>query len=277
MSGRNGKIVNQANLTSYAYKSGENLTLRAALYKNTRPRYVVWEEVIKGLNLKGNESLLDVGCGDGTLLIKLRKEKGHSGALFGMDISSGILKRPINPADSQRLSIDFIVADAQYIPFPDNSFHVVTACHMIYHVPDIAKSLSEMSRVLKKGGKFALSANSQKSKIEVLKPLKEAISQRFSTVFSDATERFSMESGERLIKKFFKNVQLQKYASIISVDSINPYLIYCNTLRYFWNQDFSDSQWNEVMEFVKEYLREILARRGVIKERNIFGIFFATR
>lgn len=278
MPGRKEKIVDQANLTSSAYKSGDNLTLRAALYENTRPRYVVWEEVVQGLDLKGDESVLDVGCGDGTLLINLREKKGHSGALSGMDISSGILNRPINLADSQKLNIDFIVADAQYIPFPDNSLHVITACHMIYHVPNIDKALLEMARVLKPEGKFALSANSQKSKNEVLRPLKEAVVKRFAlSMFPDATRRFSIEEDGDLIKKHFKNLTLKEYRSLISLNSPDPYVAYFNTLRSLWDDNFSNSRWSEILEFVEMELREILERKGRIEETNIFGIFYAIK
>lgn len=278
MPGRNEKISDQASLASSAYKNAENLASRTALYEHTQPRYFVWEEVVKGLGIKGDESVLDVGCGDGTLLIKLRKEQGHSGTLFGMDISSGILHRPINLADSQRLNIDFIVADAQDIPFSANSFGVVTACHMIYHVPNIDRALLEMARVLKPEGKFALSANSQKSKSEVLRPLKEAVARHFDlSMFPDATRRFSIEKGGDLIKKHFKNVTLRTYPSVISLDFVDPYIEYFNTLRSLWDEEFSDSQWNEILEFVRSKLQGILEKDGRIQENNIFGIFYATK
>jgi ubiquinone/menaquinone biosynthesis C-methylase UbiE len=49
----------------------------------------------------------------------------------------------------------FAQADAQALPFRDASFDAVIANHMLYHVPDISRSLGEVRRVLKPSGGFA--------------------------------------------------------------------------------------------------------------------------
>ena len=47
--------------------------------------------------------------------------------------------------------------DIQDIPFPDHCFDVVIANHMLYHVPDLTKAISEVHRVLRTDGKFLCS------------------------------------------------------------------------------------------------------------------------
>ena len=68
----------------------------------------------------------------------------------------------ISPAmvDAAREQLDdvcgvkFEFADIQNLPYPDASFDVVIANMMLYHVPDIARGLSEVRRVLRRDGRF---------------------------------------------------------------------------------------------------------------------------
>jgi len=72
-----------------------------------------------------------------------------------VDLSPGMIER----AEATHPAVEFALADAQALPFPDATFDVVTARHMLYHVPDIGKALSEMRRVLKPGGYFLAVTN----------------------------------------------------------------------------------------------------------------------
>ena len=268
------KIIDKENLQSNAYIDSNNLSKRVALYEYTVPRYSVTEEVVRTLKIEGSESILDVGCGDGKLLINLRIGAGHKGPLVGLDISEGIVNEAAKNADSSNANIFFRKADVQSLPFPDEHFDVVTACHMIYHVQDVDKALKEMTRVLKPKGQFVLSANSVKSKIEVLRPLKEKVAKKFNlTSFPDTTVRFNIESGEELLQKYFKNLTLKIYKSDISVQSSDPYLAYFTTLRSLWNEEFSNEKWSLILKFVDCELNEIILRNGKLQESNIFGIF----
>jgi len=95
--------------------------------------------------------VLDVGCGQGTLLNYLPR---FGATTFGLDMSSESLRRAaagakeLGYSDSVHLS----VADAECLPFPDACFDAVLSFGVLHHTPDTCKGVKELWRVLKPGG-----------------------------------------------------------------------------------------------------------------------------
>ncbi len=71
------------------------------------------------------------------------------------DFSEGMLKQTQETLQNQK-GIEYRKIDIQSIPYEENSFDVVIANMMLYHVPDIQKGLSEVRRVLKKMAPFTV-------------------------------------------------------------------------------------------------------------------------
>ncbi len=106
--------------------------------------------------------ILDYGCGFGGNYNFLSKR----GVYFGLDI----LEDNINYAKNRYTRVNFKVFDGKTIPFPDGYFDEVHAYDVLEHVEDLDKVLSEVSRVLKKGGKFFITipaAVSEKALINI--------------------------------------------------------------------------------------------------------------
>jgi ubiquinone/menaquinone biosynthesis C-methylase UbiE len=97
-------------------------------------------------------SLLDVGCGDG-LFFKILSSINRAGSLYlvGLDIHFNPLwiKIKKHPA----LTVDFVVGDALHLPFRDEAFDIAFEKDTLHHVEDPLKTLKEMKRVVKCGGK----------------------------------------------------------------------------------------------------------------------------
>ncbi|MBI2578439.1 MAG: class I SAM-dependent methyltransferase [Candidatus Aenigmarchaeota archaeon] len=97
---------------------------------------------------KENARLLDVGCGQGTLLAAAEKYV----ETYGVDIS----KEAIKKAEKISGKSKFRVAEAEKIPFPSGYFDYITCMGSLEHFVDINKALKEMRRVAKKGAKILI-------------------------------------------------------------------------------------------------------------------------
>src|SRR5262249_44150396 len=101
------------------------------------------------LNASKNLKWLDVGCGNGAST-KFRIERCAPASIIGIDPSQG----QIDYARTRPRTKDaeFRVADAQALPFPDNSFDAASMALVIVFVPDPLKAAREMARVVRPGG-----------------------------------------------------------------------------------------------------------------------------
>jgi ubiquinone/menaquinone biosynthesis C-methylase UbiE len=113
-------------------------------------------------------SLLDVGCGGGQSVIRLKERYPHL-SLTGIDLSADQIARARQRAQHKGYSIQFKVADAQTLPFPDASFDVVFSFGSAKHWPDPLKGMRECWRVLKPEGELLVAdATSDATKEQVI-------------------------------------------------------------------------------------------------------------
>ena len=102
------------------------------------------------------ESVLDVGCGTGSLAIALKAKVGASGEVRAIDASPEMIELARRKAVRGRVEAGFQTALMEELPFSEARFDLVVSSFMLHHLPEDVKrkGLAEVRRVLKPGGRF---------------------------------------------------------------------------------------------------------------------------
>jgi SAM-dependent methyltransferase len=134
------------------------------LHTTLRGKLRVWERELDRAGLKGNEQLLDLGCGRGAVLIQAARRL-PAGRAVGVDMWSrkdqsgnspeATLANAAESGVADRVEVH--TADMTVLPFPDGSFDVVTSALAIHNIPSPEsryRAVDEAMRVLRPGGQL---------------------------------------------------------------------------------------------------------------------------
>lgn len=113
------------------------------------------ERLISLADLQSGNSVLDIGCGTGTLAIAATRHVGPTGTVYGIDASPQMIARATRKATKAGAPALFRLAAAENLPFPDARFDVVLSTLMLHHLPRTTRQQCaiEIRRVLKPGGR----------------------------------------------------------------------------------------------------------------------------
>jgi ubiquinone/menaquinone biosynthesis C-methylase UbiE len=105
-------------------------------------------------SLRPDHTLLDLGCGPGSISIDLA---GRVAQVVGLDASAQVIDiAKAAAAEAAVTNVSFVVGDAYALPFPDDSVDVVHAHQVLQHLTDPVAALREMRRVARPGGLVAV-------------------------------------------------------------------------------------------------------------------------
>jgi len=123
---------------------------------------------------KGN-SVLDIAGGTGDLAARFADIVGPEGRVVLADINESMLQvgRDKLLDNGRQANLEFVQADAQYLPFPDDSFDCITIAFGLRNVTDKDTALRSMLRVLKPGGRLLV--------LEFSKPENQLLSKAYDT------------------------------------------------------------------------------------------------
>jgi demethylmenaquinone methyltransferase/2-methoxy-6-polyprenyl-1,4-benzoquinol methylase len=158
----------------------------------------LWKHMtIEMSGVRRGHKVLDIAGGTGDLAAKFSKIVGSEGSVLLADINESMLKvgrdRLIDRGITE--NVRFSQADAQYLPFPDNTFDVITIAFGLRNVTDKDMALRSMLRVLKPGGKLLI--------LEFSKPTSSLLSKIYDT--------YSFNVLPRLGKVFANDSDSYKY------------------------------------------------------------------
>jgi ubiquinone/menaquinone biosynthesis C-methylase UbiE len=114
---------------------------------------IVGEELCEALDVRSGQKVLDVAAGNGNVSLAAARRFCD---VVATDYVPALLDRARERADADRLSIEFREADAEALPFADQSFDVVVSTFGVMFTPDQDRAAAEMIRVCRRGGKIGL-------------------------------------------------------------------------------------------------------------------------
>lgn len=212
-----GLGVNPEYLREKQYKDPTNLNARIALHARFARAEVPLYPWLAGLLVwPHGGDVLEVGCGPGRLWEGIA-ELIPQVRLTLTDLSDGMLAAAAE-AVRQIAAIELVATeacDARELPFADDSFDVVVANHMLYHVPEPQRAVAEFARVLRPEGTL-LAATNGPNHLDVITGITRQELGWSSGDFVD--RRFGRSSGGAILESSFGDVTWHQHESTLVCD-----------------------------------------------------------
>ena len=162
--------TNSRNKSSKPLYTGDKETYVKGMFEDVASRYDLLNQVlslsqhkswrrltVRLAGVKQGDFCLDVCTGTGDFAVDLAKTAGASGRVIGADFCEPMIRNGLSKvAQAEGAPITMMVANAEALPYPANSFDIVTVGFGIRNVANVAKAAHEMARVAKPGGKVAI-------------------------------------------------------------------------------------------------------------------------
>jgi SAM-dependent methyltransferase len=203
-------------LRDLQYRTDANLAARQAIYAYQRPKLDLPPAVLGLIALRGDETVADVGCGNGAYLAELDR-RGHAGPVLGVDLSAGMLAA----ARSRAPRASLIAADAAALPLCDDASDLTLAMHMLYHLPEPANAVRELRRITRPGGQVLVVLNGE-DHLRELRDLISAARRIVSGWEPPPRERLRLDAGEVLLASQFASVTRRDFTSELLVPGPEP-------------------------------------------------------
>jgi len=231
------------------------------------------ETLLEGVDVKGKR-VLDVGCGTGILSL-LVLSKGAS-QVTGIDFSHYMVMRAKDKAEKfgyNEKQADFYEADAEQLPFKDNSFDCVVSNMMIGLVLDQKKAIDEMVRVTRPGGNIAVSTHGYQQYWEAVEVISRIIFTRYGLV---PYRPEYWPRSEKELKQLFSQTSLTdiKMRRVLNKEffgsGAEAFDFFAAVSSLWWYARFPSYKW---AEYMKED-RKVFERRGI--KSYTFDVLFAS-
>jgi ubiquinone/menaquinone biosynthesis C-methylase UbiE len=248
------KITDQNYLREQQYRTSTKLADRINIHLQFSTNPYSWQRwVFDQLILKTEIRVLEVGCGRGDLWQGNRDRFPVSGSITLGDLSWGMVKEASRTLKGVS-KISYLSLDLQRIPYQDDSFDIVIANHMLYHVPDLTIGLEEISRVLKPEGRLyatTIGLNHMRELGELIRLFRPEHPHRRTQSMS-----FVLENATEVLKETFKSAEVRLFEGDLLVTEVKPLMDY---ILSSWHL-FEDEK-GKVSD-LETYLKDLMKKDG---------------
>jgi SAM-dependent methyltransferase len=272
-----GGSTNRDYLLGRQYRDAGNLNARIQLHRRFSQNPQPWSRWVFDHLLAAlgpDAHILEIGCGPATLWAANLDRLPPSWRVTPTDFSPGMLEtaRQVIGADAGKAGqFSFVVADAEALPFADESFDAAVANHMLYHVPNRPRALGELRRVLRPGGRLFAATNGRDHLRELDELTAAYTPVPTAQVLAGAIAGFTLENGGEQLAAVFDDVTLDRHEDALVVTEATPLVAYVRSLRPERRPDGE-----ALARFALEVERRIAAD-GAIRITKNSGLFMARK
>jgi len=256
-------VINDTASVKKQYRNSDNLNTRISIhdkYSVNKQGFGNW--ITDHYEIKEGMTVLELGCGTGSMWAGKGELIRKCGRLILSDFSEGMLTKTRATLRDYE-GITFQTIDIQNIPYEDDTFDIVIANMMLYHVPDLKRGLNEVRRVLKPGGKFYCATFGENGIMEYLSGLFASYG-----VKGEANRAFTLQNGAEKLGVAFAKIERFEYPDALEVTDLEDLADYVYSL----------SGWSGMREIPRETLLGVLranAVNGVLRVPKEYGMFIA--
>lgn len=263
------RFTNPDYLKTDQYRDSSNLDARAAIHQRFSTNPYGWcNWVFDALaKLPENARILELGCGPGYLWKECAQRIPAGWNITLSDLSPGMLDAAWRNLVVTGRNFKFEEIDAQFITYPAETFDAVIANHMLYHVPDRKKALSEIKRVLKADGRLFATTLGKDHMREMWDQLERVARITRETI----TSAFTFENGTTQLQEFFPHVELSCYDDNLRVTDVSAIVAYVRSMTS--TAEFSEEQFLSIEREFTEAMR----KNGEIFITKASGLFEAQK
>src|SRR5687768_6677205 len=271
-------LTDQSYLLNDQYRDASNLNARIRLHQlySVRPRSLHGWIFDTLLDLEGIEEkrILEIGCGPGQLWLNNIERVPPAWDITLSDFSPGMLGEAQHNLSGTYRPFSFVLIDAQDVPYPDETFDIVVANYMLYHVPDRPKAIRELARVLRAVGRL-YAATPGLGHMRELDELVQRFDPSAGRMGGNLISSFALENGAEQLAESFSQVESYRFEEGqkdgLVVTEAGPLVDYILSAAYSTGLSAADRP------RLTQYVESLIARDGAIRIGKESGMFVAVK
>ena len=249
------------------YKNTDNLKLRKSLHEKYSVNKIGFQKwMFDQYPFHPKSKVLELGSGRGELWNYYTESdilQNYEMDITLSDFSVGMTDYLQNSELGKKMTIKPI--DIVDIPFAEDTFDLIIANSMLYHVKDIDLALSEVKRVLKKDGLFYCSTFGINGMTQYLYHALDELNIPYS---HESNISFTLQNGAALLKKQFDKVERRDYEDALAIDKVEDYIDYIYSMASL--QGLERSKYNILLNYFQSKKVD-----GILHIPKEYGMFVA--
>lgn len=232
------------------------------------------------LNLRPGMNILDVGCGGGKQLISYHQHLKGEARITGGDVNEELLAQA--RSENAKLGNPFTILPLDFncpLPFEDNTFDLLSCCFAIYYASDIPRTIREMHRVLKPGGRLFTSGPMPENKKVFYDVIREASGKEIPRM--PGSSRYSTEIHAAMTN-IFARVDTEIFENPLTFKTSAPFIAYTRASldedRRLWTSLFeSKAEYEQLIGEITRVADAIVQKDGELVMTKVVGGFIGTK